>query len=456
MKKIIYSTIIALIIPFLSPCQNWQGLGTGTSIEVYCLYTDTTTNALNAGGQFNIGGVPYLGIAKWNGIVWDSIGSGLPCFPLFDIIRYKNEIYVAGGNGGGINKWNGSSWVSVGSGLNIIGTVSPIAYHFSIYNSELYVGGGFDTAGNVPANSLAKWNDTTWTDVHSLPCYDITQNGINSIIMYQGEMYASGYFDGIGNDIVKWDGTAWQTVGGGIQGVMDLAAIYDMAIYNNELYVAGTFTTFEGNVGNLIQKWNGTSWSDVGGGMEGITLGGAEIHKLIVFHNKLYAMGLFSQAGGIPASNIASWDGTNWCSLGSTFIGEIYGGAVYNDTLYIGGDFATIDGNSLNHIVKWTGGNYVDTCGHINVGVNEIETSDEVNIYPNPATNQLIVNSEQLLVKEIKIYNVLGEMILNDPETSSGQNDKSVKIDVSGLANGMYFIKLEFENTSISKKFIKN
>ncbi len=447
MKKIIYSTIIALIIPFLSPCQNWQGLGTGMNGYVYCLYTDTITNTLYAGGQFTIaGGITSSGIAKWNGTAWDSIGNGLQCYPLGDIIRYKNEIYVTGGSGEGIYKWNGSSWVNVGGGLHVIGGGNGYGGRFFIYNNELYVGGAFDSVGNVYANSLAKWNDTVWTDVHALPAYDITQNGINSFIMYQGEMYAAGAFDGIGNDIVKWDGTSWQTVGGGILGIIDGAWITDMAIYNNELYVAGSFTRYGGNVGNFIQKWNGTNWSDVGGGMAviGNPQYGDRITKLIVFHNKLYAMGRFWYAGGIPANFIASWDGTNWCSLGSTFGSLIYASAVYNDSLYIGGSFVTIDGNTLYRTAKWTGGNYTDGCGHINVGVNEIGNNEEISIYPNPATNEITIEIKEK--GSISIYNVLGKMIIETKEK---------KIDVSGFAKGIYFIEVTTAKGIERKKFVK-
>ncbi len=431
MKKIISSTIVALIIPFLSPCQNWQGLGTGMNDAVRCMYSDTITNTLYAGGNFSTsGGITTLGISQWNGLSWDSLPHNFfncpTCgIPVLDIIRYKNEIYE-GGNG--LGKWNGSAWGNVGG---FIGSV----YRFFILNNELYVGGMFSSAGGVPANSLAKWNDTVWTDVHSLPTYN-TSNQINSIIIYQGEMYIGGNL-GTANAIVKWDGTSWQTVAGGIYG-----SISDMAIYNNELYVSGAFTRANGNADNNIQKWNGTNWSSVGGGVMGTTATSwSQIAKLTVFHNKLYAIGSFYYAGGVPAISIAYWDGTNWCGLGTN---SIITGVVHNDSLYVGCGILT-GTDTVNHIAKWVGGNYVDSCGHINVGVNEIETSDEVNIYPNPATNEITIETKEKGI--VSIYNVLVEMVIKTEEK---------KIDVSGLAKGIYFIKLEFENTSISKKFIKN
>jgi hypothetical protein len=34
--------------------------------------------------------------------------------------------------------------------------------------------------------------------------------------------------------------------------------------------------------------------------------------------NNLYAGGLFTQAGGIPANNIARWNGSSWSVLGGS------------------------------------------------------------------------------------------------------------------------------------------
>ena len=47
---------------------------------------------------------------------------------------------------------------------------------------------------------------------------------------------------------------------------------------------------------------------------------------MAVFNNELYVVGYFTEAGGIPADNIAKWDGTEWCGLGSTF----YNGVNYS------------------------------------------------------------------------------------------------------------------------------
>lgn len=452
MKKIISSTIIALIIPFLSPCQNWQGLGTGMNDEVRCLYSDTATNTLYAGGNFSMSsGITTWGVAKWNGTSWDSLGHGLlNCIysgtPVFSVIRYKNEIYE-GGNG--MAKWNGTNWVSVGGGVSTNGGNGAIGCFF-ILNNELYVGGVFDTAGNIAANGIAKWNDTVWADVGAFPNNNLfpagNPNRIYAITYYNGEIYIGGNFrDSTGNtmNIARWNGTSWNAVGGGFHGGTD--QIGDMTVYNNELYVSGSFTTAHGNVGNYIQKWNGTTWSDVGGGVS------FAIRKLTVFHNKLYAGGVFSFAGGIPAQCIATWDGTNWCNLGSSYISDVSAICEYNDSLYIGGGFITIDTDTLNRIAKWVGGNYTDTCGHINVGINEIAHNTELEIYPNPVNDIINIDVNDFKNTYLIIYDNIGRLV-----TKQKLITKTTQLNIASLSKGMYFLQLQNEDKILNKKLIKD
>jgi CubicO group peptidase (beta-lactamase class C family) len=70
-----------------------------------------------------------------------------------------------------------------------------------------------------------------------------------------------------------------------------------------------------------------------------------------------------------------------------------------------------------------------------------------VSIYPNPANTILSVDISANEILEIKIINLLGETIL----TSSHQKN----IDVSGLKNGIYIIKLRLGENMYTQKFVK-
>ena len=91
-----------------------------------------------------------------------------------------------------------------------------------------------------------------------------------------------------------------------------------------------------------------------------------------------------------------------------------------------------------------------DTTGIIydypdDLGFNELNQSN-ITLYPNPATNQINVKGNYKL---LQIYNSVGELIM-----TISNNTKT--IDISALANGLYFIKGVDENDVVfSSKLIK-
>lgn len=86
----------------------------------------------------------------------------------------------------------------------------------------------------------------------------------------------------------------------------------------------------------------------------------------------------------------------------------------------------------------------------LTVGIKEIKMNDVlVNIYPNPASN--VVNIEGIEIKEILVFNALGEIIYKDDKPLT-----SVQINTSKWSKGMYTIHLNSNNQSINKKLIIN
>ena len=86
----------------------------------------------------------------------------------------------------------------------------------------------------------------------------------------------------------------------------------------SDLYAGGDFTTAGGNAANYIAKWNGSSWSALGSGMNGarcVCAGGVGQQSL--------CGGRFTTAGGIAANCIAKWNGSSWSALGSGMNGDV-------------------------------------------------------------------------------------------------------------------------------------
>ncbi|NDP22956.1 MAG: T9SS type A sorting domain-containing protein, partial [Paludibacter sp.] len=79
-----------------------------------------------------------------------------------------------------------------------------------------------------------------------------------------------------------------------------------------------------------------------------------------------------------------------------------------------------------------------------------LETLDkEIKIYPNPAKNQISINSEQIEVDGIKILDLQGRIVFAKNEIFKGTKT----IDIS-LEKGIYFIKLTGEGTFATKKIM--
>ena len=69
--------------------------------------------------------------------------------------------------------------------------------------------------------------------------------------------------------------------------------------YNGELYIGGDFTQVGGLVASKVAKWNGTNWSTLGSGLN------YTVNDLIEYNGDIYA----ATTGGIY-----KWDGSSWSS----------------------------------------------------------------------------------------------------------------------------------------------
>ena len=103
----------------------------------------------------------------------------------------------------------------------------------------------------------------------------------------------------------------------------------------------GLFTAAGGNPASSIAQWNGSSWSALGSGMN------RGVYALAVSGGTLYAGGGFTTAGGSVANYIAQWDGTSWSALGSGLNNVVNALALSGGTLYAGGEF-TMAGDKVS------------------------------------------------------------------------------------------------------------
>ena len=80
--------------------------------------------------------------------------------------------------------------------------------------------------------------------------------------------------------------------------------------------------------------------------------------------------------------------------------------------------------------------------------IEENKTDPEINIYPNPADEQITI-SAQKFISSVKIYDVHGEQLIR-----SEPHKKQCIIDTQGIADGIYIIQLSIGNDNVSRKII--
>jgi len=81
-----------------------------------------------------------------------------------------------------------------------------------------------------------------------------------------------------------------------------------------------------------------------------------------------------------------------------------------------------------------------------NVGIETVETVT-VNIYPNPTNGELKIESGELRIEDIVIYDVFGKMQKIEKSKNA--------IDISHLSTGIYFVKIRTEAGEVVKKVLK-
>jgi hypothetical protein len=343
----------------LLACDQWalgQGSNPGTDENVTQIAIDSTGRIYFSGPYISLVGSSNVNrVACWwsAGSVSDLDHGVLGGNGVFALAASGTNLYVGGSfywagstPVNNIARWSGDYWSALGSGA--YGNVSALA----AAGTNLYAGGDFLTAGGATVHSVAVWNGTYWqglgTGIGGLWPY------VNRLAVSGDTVYAGGTFTNAGGSyashVAKWDGSAWSGLGSGlVSGPNGDPTVSALAAAGSYLYVGGCFTNAGGVPANYIARWNGTSWSALGAGMNN------NVYALAISGGTVYAGGCFTNAGGSPANYIAKWDGTRWSALGTGMDGWVYALAVSGNILYAGGAFTNAGGTPAYHLAKWDG-----------------------------------------------------------------------------------------------------
>jgi hypothetical protein len=353
------------------------GQGLARDVEALTvLESGDGSSVLVAGGRFSASGAEELQhVASFDGTAWSRMGNGLPgtVRSLTTFEDGTGDVLYAGGTfdmGGAeqvgrIARWDGSDWHLLGTELEggSANGVRALATFDDGTGPALFAGGGFRQSDGVVLERVAKWNGASWSSldqgvsgkVNALEVFDA---GTGPALFVAGAFQsASGISAG---RIAKWDGASWSALGSGLNGVAWALAVFDDASGGGPaLFVGGEFDQAGGRPANRIARWDGSDWSSLGLGLDGAVFALQPFRRSGGFP-VLAVGGAFAHAGGVPASGLAAWNGSEWAAFGSGAGGPVNALASFHDStsslpsLYLGGRFEEAGGLSSLNIAAWS------------------------------------------------------------------------------------------------------
>jgi hypothetical protein len=412
--------------------NDWQPLGKGVNGPVYALAGDDETQILYVGGSFTIANHNV----SCNNIV---------------AVNYNNEDIFS------------NTFTPLGSGFN-----GPVKTLFRD-GSNLYAGGDFDSSGNTPMHSIAKWNGTTWEALGNI-------NGtVNCITKYLSQLLIGGSFTFTSNgqtyqNLATWDGNEWKPFNNYMNGAVNAFGTYD-----DILIVGGAFTEIDTTHLNYICTYHYQQLSSLGQGLK------APINTLSIWGSELYTGGPFISIHSDTTYGLSSYsfnrlqweynlvrrnqgefgfDSTSYIkSISGPYIaGRFSIGFMYRsiNSGIIDGDqclpFASTNGDILSILVLGKRVFFGGEFGTSNIGVWDpdyvgLRTVDPLQerflVSPNPTTNETSVSAKSA-IQSLCIYDVSGKKIM-DQIPAFNQTD--IQLPRSTFpSTGLYFIQLKTES----------
>lgn len=357
------------------------GDGSGPRLDNFEGWIDAlafSDGTLYAGGRFDhMDSVSAHNVAAWDGSQWHPLGagvgqalwddSGLTGGEVMAILPSADGVYVGGsfshaqGSGGmlevnHIALWNGGEWHALAGGVDDEQTSWTPISSLAMLDGDLYVAGEFAKAGTVAANNIARWNGSQWSALGSgVSAGSGCCERIYALAALGGALYAGGEFGGAGGKVTpylaKWEGGQWSAVGGGVDDI-----VRGLAATDGLLVAVGDFDEAGGLAVNRIAAWDGAAWGALGLGVARFNIGSlpaAPDAVAVDAAGRVFIGGNFNRVGGMPANNIAMWDGSRWHALGSGTDEPVTALLIHNGALYVGGDFTQAGGIAASHIARY-------------------------------------------------------------------------------------------------------
>ncbi len=197
--------------------------------------------------------------------------------------------------------------------------------------------------------------DENWSSAFALPGANST---VYATIEFEGDLIVGGAFSAIGvhaiSRVARWNGSEWSPMGEGFDGI-----VRALAIHNGELYAGGAFDYSGSTTVSDVARWDGNAWQPL---------------AQQIYYHRVQAMCSYDGdliIGGIDnlvldehhaweEAGVAAWDGQQWTELASfwSMVPENHIDAltVHSGNLIISGVFDELNGDSnIEDVARWNG-----------------------------------------------------------------------------------------------------
>ncbi len=270
--------------------------------------------------------------------------------------------------------------------------------------------------------------------------------GLDNLTSIGGDLFIDG------NDtLTSMTGLESLTSIGGAVDISGNNALINMSGLDNLTFIGGALTINSNTVLNNLSGLD--KLTSVG---EGFGIGANDALISLTGLESLTSIG-----GGL---NIGNWlFGGNPALSSLSGLNNIAAASITNLTIEYNSSLSTCEVQSICDYLASPNGTIVinnnntgcdsqqeveDACEAL--GLNEIKFENEFLLYPNPATNELFIESRnKVKVTGINIYNPIGQIVIK-------RKGIPERIDISTLNQGVYFVELVTNETKIKKKLIVN
>ncbi len=321
--------------------QAWDAGMKGFGGQGYCaqewhgeLYVGGTMGNFGTGSSH----IVSSGIGKWTGSNWVSIGTGRQHFDL----EVWNDSLIASCDDR-VRVWTGSSWRNLNPNASNTSTFLTFANRLVVLGGDLYALGS-PSIYNQPSEMIARWTGSTWVSL--TPGIDDPAGFVEAGATWNGKIVIGGSFNSAAGvpvrNLVAWNGTTTSEIGGGVNGLVECALDF-----GGDLIVGGDFTEAGSTPVSAAARWDGAAWYAMG-------TRATRLYTLRSRGGKLYAGGVFLDDNNIAVGGTALWTGTEWQLLGSGLDPQGYVGDIefLGDDLYMVGSFGRANGHAARNFAK--------------------------------------------------------------------------------------------------------